>query len=208
MLSFGKIKTKYAILLLTLVFLLAACSPNQNLATPTQSVSIDCESSWTQEITDEQSSLAFSLELQKHQFRTGELIYSALILKNMGSTPIWVNKRMAVNQPLPENQGEIYFVMLSPWGETAQLRAIMDTMGGPEAQDFVLLKSGDVIESMSEGIMYYSFPSLLHQKDGYKFSEGKYCIWAVYHNQTNPGLNGLVWTGKIKTNLVEFEVVK
>jgi hypothetical protein len=189
------------------MFLLAACNPAEITATPTQTVSIDCEAFWKQEKTDETKDLAFFLKLEKTQYKPDELIFSILTLKNVGDALIWVNNRMLVSHDFIENFGEVYFVIIAPWGESAGLDAKISA-GESDAKYFVRLGPNEVVETRSEGIMYYAFASRRGQESSLYFPEGKYCVWAIYHNQTDLGLEDFVWKGKIKSNFVEFEITE
>jgi hypothetical protein len=208
-----KVKQKCFLFLLIVPIIFTACQPAQVTTVPTPTAIVNCKTSWEQERVDDNQNLTFVLELEKYRFvddrlnKREELILSTFTLKNAGSVPIWVNKGMRLNSELPENHGEIYFVLISPWGETAILMAYIDA-NEPKAKNFTLLNPNETIVTESGGIMSYAFLSLLKQNSKITFPKGKYCVWAVYHNQTNPGLDGPVWTGKIKSNLVEFEVVK
>ena len=187
--------------------LLTACALLPKTEVPIETGRVDCEATWLRENADESKDIAFFLKLEKSQFKINEPIFSTLVLKNISSVPLWVNKRMIVNRPSLGDAGEVYFVIISPWGETADLIAKVDAMA-PIAQDFVLLEPQQTIETQSEGIMLYSYLSLWRPERKNIDLHGKYCAWAVYHNQTDPGLDGFVWKGSIKSNYVEFEIIK
>jgi hypothetical protein len=174
---------------------------------PTRTVTVNCEALWGQYQTDKAEDLEFSIRLEKSQYRVDELIFSMLTLKNTGLTPVWVNNRMLVNHDFIEEFGEVYFVITAPWGESAVFSAKVNAEES-DARYFVLLKPGESVETSSDGIMYYAFASRSRQEGSTYFPEGKYCVWAVYHNQTDPSLDGVVWKGKTKSNFVEFEITK
>lgn len=201
-------RKNFILFLVLMLMVIISCMPIQAGIKPTERASMDCEASWKKDQTAETKELVFTISLDKHRYKPDDVILSTLSLRNQGATRIWVNKRMIVNDPSPEDQGEVYFVVLAPWGETAHLVVLIDTMGKPEVQNFVILESGETIEKISEDIMYYSFLSLPDQVRALGYPVGKYCAWAVYHNQTDPGLDGIVWKGKIKSNFVEFEIAK
>ena len=207
-LLFFQQRKKYIPFLVFTLVVMVSCLPIQPVKKPTENASTDCELSWKKDKTDEAKELAFTISLNKHQYKPDDVILSTLSLRNQGATHIWVNERMIVNDPSPEDQGDVYFVILAPWSETAHLMALVDAMGKPETQNFVMLAPGETTEKVSEDIMYYSFSSLPDQVRALGYPVGKYCAWAVYHNQTNPGLDGLVWKGKIKSNFVEFEITE
>jgi hypothetical protein len=209
---------------ITLLFLfLTACQqtqakvmPSPTFAASTPTITVDCQTLWEQqEETNSYRNLNLTMELNKAQFnydklnKREELLVATLALKNMGTTPIWVNKRMGVNDDLDliAKYGELYFVLISPWGETASF-ADMVYAGERDATDFRLLGPNKTGETISADIMSYAFSSLRQQNSRIEFPDGKYSVWAVYHNEVDPGLGGPVWMGKIKSNLVEFEVVK
>jgi hypothetical protein len=187
--------------------LLAACTLSPKTEVPIQTGVVDCEAAWLQENASESKDIAFFLNLEKSRFKINEPIFSTLILKNIGVVPYWVNKRMIINRPSLGDAGEVYFVINSPWGETADLIAKVDAMA-PVVQDFVQLGPQQTIDTQSEGIMLYSYLSTWGSEGKNIDLRGKYCVWAVYHNQADPGLLGQVWKGKIKSNFVEFEITK
>ena len=189
------------------VLLLTACTLSPKTQVPIQTSGVDCKTAWSRENADESKDLAFSINLEKSQFKIDEPIFSTLILKNTEAAPLWVNKRMIVNRSSLEDAGEVYFVINSPWGEMADFIAKVDATA-PVAKDFVLLEPQQTIDVRSEGIMLYSYLSTWGPERKNIDLRGKYCVWAVYHNQTDPGLSGLVWKGKIKSNFVEFEITQ
>ena len=206
---FQQLQIKRLVFCCVVTSLLVACQPVQTATIPTPTIQVDCQTLWEQEKTDEIADLAFSLILEKSQYKPDELVFSTLVLKNIGSVPIWVNNRMLVNHDFIDEVGEVYFVIITPWGEPALLAAMINA-GESEAEYFALLQPNEAVESRSEGIMYYGYLLSGKERSNYPpyFVEGKYCVWAVYHNQTDPALDGIVWKGKIKSNYVEFEVIK
>jgi hypothetical protein len=166
---------------------------------------IDCKSAWEREAVDDPGNLSLALKLGKSRYRLREVIFATLILKNISSVPIWVNNRMVVNRynEFLQDYGEVYFVLVSRDGRSALFGAQVNA-DEAEKKYFIELQPNKQLETVSEGIMYYSFGG-----DGNTgLSEGKYCVWTVYHNQTDPTVNGQVWKGKIKSNMVEFEITK
>ncbi len=205
-------KKKSKIILWILMFLMAcdATKPTTQVTQTAQTSAtntappVQCTSAWKEYKTDDPSNLTLSLELEKTQYQLDELMFSKLVLKNVGTSPLWVNNRMLVNRysPALESLGDIYFEILSiPSGESALFSAYVNTDVATK-QDFVQLEPNEDIEKRLEDIMYYSFGK--EGKTG--FPEGNYCIWAVYHNQTDPDIDGGVWKGKIKSNPIEFEI--
>lgn len=195
---------KKIFLLVAVICFLSACKPEQAMPI----ASVDCEAAWKQEQTDFASDLKFSITLEKSQYKVDEPIIPTLILKNVDTYSFWVNKRMVVNRPSLEEGGEVYFVIIAPWGETAEFIAMVDVFESLCTKDFVFLDPNQAIETQSDGIMSYGFISVLEHADSKNDPSGKYCVWAIYHNQADPGLDGPVWKGKIKSNFVEFEIVK
>lgn len=210
---FQKLRKKCLIFLIVVLIFLTACQPAQTLVAATETTTVDCETSWEQEKTDGNENLTLVLELERLEFnydklnKREELILSTLTLRNVGATPIWVNSRMGVNDNIVPNLGEVYFVLVSPWGESASFVPLVYAEE-PEASDFKLVHPTEAIKTVSAEIMSYAFLSLREQKSKVAYPEGRYCVWAVYHNQADPGLDGPVWKGKIKSNFVEFEVKK
>lgn len=166
----------------------------------------DCASQWKNEETVDIHNLVLTLELDRNRYQKSAPIVSTLVLKNQGTEPLWINKRMLVGERLATITSEVYFEIMSPWGENAELMVKTDA-NIPEEDDFVLLKPLETLESKSDGLQYYSYISFWRSEGRRNNISGEYCAWAVYHNSTLPELDGTVWTGKIKSNYVEYELV-
>jgi hypothetical protein len=195
----------FTILVLLYICILTSCKYKGSNLVPNINNNADCERLWQADITSYATDLDFIISVDKNTYSAGEAIWTNISIINVTSYAIWINKRMIVNRPVKTDAGEIYFNIVAPWGETAIFYSIVDAYP-PELVDYLLLNPGNTFRTRTEGIALYNFPSLIEQRDAKVNFFGKYCVWAIYHNQDNPGLDGFVWKGKLKSNYLEYIV--
>jgi hypothetical protein len=193
--------------MLVIVWIMTACVNTTSETKPTLIKNPDCKKLWQADTTAYSGDLDFQISLDKYTFTAGEYSLTNLEIKNSALFPIWVNRRLIINRPEFGDAGEVYFIIISPWGETAFLNAKVNA-SSPELSDFVLLNPGEVIQVKNEGILLYSYFSFYEPGGDDIDQHGTYCVWAIYHNQSNPGLIGFVWQGAIKSNYFEYQFIK
>lgn len=143
--------------------------------------------------------LSLSLSLNNDTFSLIDNVVATLILKNETEEILAINRRMAPNDLLSiqaENPlGEVAFVIKDPNGMTLDFNARVN-MRFPREVDFAQL-APDKFIAFSYDLSTYYIPLN---------SLGKYSIQAIYHNEAKPDNIEPVFTGKIFSNIIYFEV--
>jgi hypothetical protein len=137
--------------------------------------------------------LKLVLTLDEERIALGQPIHGKLSLQNGGDDPLLVNSRLTINKSFaPAPFREVYLTLNDPSGKPVEFMLKIN-IGEPRPNDFSELAPGDYAEKEFDLDMYY----LLEQP-------GSYSLQAVYENHAEPGDGRKAWTGKVKSDPVEF----
>ena len=139
-----------------------------------------------------QGPLSLTISLDKEEYQMGEPIECTLVLGNISEQSLTVNKRLLVNYDVTFPH-EVLFEIKGPDNKPLEFIPIIKA-GLPEVEDFISLLPREFIMKIYQLERYFSFSK-----------KGKYTVQAIYENYHQP--SGLkVWTGSIKSNIVEIKV--
>ena len=151
------------------------------------------------ELPGRHKELGLSLSLNRDSFSSGDNVIATLVLRNETDNMMTVNKRMAPNNLIiiqsDDPLGEIAFIITNPDGKVVDFNARVN-MRFPREVDFAQL-APDKFIAFSYNLSTYYKPL---------DSLGKYSIQAIYHNEAKLDNIEPVFTGKIFSNIVYFEV--
>ena len=137
--------------------------------------------------------LKLALTLDEERITLGQPIHGKLSLKNAGDDPQLVNSRLTINKSFaPAAFREVYFTLNDSSGKPVDFMLKIN-IGGPQPNDFRELAPGESAEREFDLDMYY----MLEQP-------GAYSLQAFYENHAEPGDGREAWTGKVKSDPVEF----
>jgi hypothetical protein len=144
--------------------------------------------------------LVFRVHCVREEYSLGENIFLSFSLENKSSGPFHVNKRLALNaENTPPSAREVYLNVISPSDGALPFLAFIE-VGYVTKGSFALLEPGAQIYSEDEILLnqYYEIRA-----------SGKYIIEGTYENYSGVEFHyNNVWTGKVKSQPVEFEVVE
>jgi hypothetical protein len=140
--------------------------------------------------------LKLALTLDQERIALGQPIHGKLSLQNAGDAPQLVNCRLTINKSFaPAVFREVYFTLNDPSGKPVDFMLKIN-IGEPRADDFRELAAGESAETEFDLDMYY----MLEQP-------GTYSLQANYENHAQPDDGREAWTGKVKSDPVEFALV-
>ncbi len=126
---------------------------------------------------------------------TGTLSYPAdpsdsiiecyVYLKNVGSSPITMNKQFATER-------DLIFIIISPTGDTLPFNAVIEALSDPSSEDIETLLPGKATGKFIDLRPYYRFEQT-----------GTYSIRARYKNLSKVG-GWDVWLGQLLSNQVDI----
>lgn len=139
--------------------------------------------------------LKLALTLEAERFTVGQTIPAELVLQNAGDEPVLVNSRLTINKAFaPAPYREVYFVLDDPSGNPVDF-LLKINIGEPQGDDFKELQPGETVERAFDLDMYYALEQ-----------PGTYSLQAIYENHAEPDDGRKVWTGKVKSDPVSFEI--
>jgi len=119
--------------------------------------------------------LSFEISLPKTQFAVGEPIPLTMVLRNVSSETLTVNKRLMVNDAQARSPfRDVTLHIKTPLGDEAAFRFDIG-VGFPGPDDFVKLAPGETFEKSVNMTDWYALDA-----------EGRYEVTAVYQNSV-PG---------------------
>ncbi|MBE0477680.1 hypothetical protein IBX65_00980 [Candidatus Aerophobetes bacterium] len=143
--------------------------------------------------TEKSNDLILGISTDKESYAKGDPVYCTLMLVNVGTQPIVVNKRLAINRDalFPH---EVLFYVTGPEGKLLNFIPMVTVSIYPKLEEFTTLYPSRFVRRTLELSEFFSLEK-----------EGKYTIQAVYENYYEPA-GMMVWQGKIASNKVEIEV--
>lgn len=144
--------------------------------------------------------MEFTISCDKTEsYKTQDPIKITFTLKNIGTAPVYVNKRFFLG---PEedliNDREVFLSVTSPSGQKLPYKFSYKT-GFPKADYFALLSPGE--EAVSE------YPRNIN--GSFEFNEpGEYKITAVYQNAYGPEIGIDAFKNRIESNAVTVNISK
>ena len=150
--------------------------------------------------SEKMNNLLFKVYCGREKYHLGEDIYVTFSIENRDTISLVVKKRLALNaEDTPESAREVFLNLTSPNGINLAFLGFIE-VGYTTKESFALLEPGDIIYSADRYLLnrYYDI-SLT----------GEYRIDGTYENYSGPEFGYRnVWTGKAKSEPVEFEVVE
>jgi hypothetical protein len=140
--------------------------------------------------SDRRFGLALTLAREKPSLAPGEVLRCTVVLQNQSGSPLWVNRRLAVNHPVsPPHLREVDFLIQDDQGRVAEFIAKV-RIGLPQPEDFEELAPGKSIERSFDLTLYYALESGV-----------EYEVQAVYENYFIPEnlRDAPVWTGRLSS---------
>ncbi len=148
--------------------------------------------------------LRFELVFAKTAFTVDEPVTCNMLLTNISTEPLLVNKRFLVNLPFPSPH-EVYFLITDESGRQLHFQLLIRA-GNPEPGDFTTLAPGD---SVGTQILYR-----VVDPPGYDLSSafdlarpGSYTVMAVYENRTVPEATK-AWTGRLESDATTITIAE
>lgn len=142
---------------------------------------------------EKNSSLILGICTDKDAYIKGEPVYCTLMLGNVGTQPVVINKRLVMHSD-PLFPHEVLFYIKDPEGKLLNFIPLVSVSISPTKEDLITLNPSGFIRKTWNLAEFFSFEK-----------EGKYTIQATYENYYQPeGMK--VWKGKIISNKVEIEV--
>jgi len=138
--------------------------------------------------------LNLTIATDKNLYTSAESIKCTLALRNISKRTLTVNERLLLNYDATFPH-EVLFNIIAPDGKLLELIPIIKA-SLPKPRDFTTLAPSKFLMKTFELTQYFSFAQ-----------QGKYRIQAVYENHHQPE-NMVVWTGNIKSNLTEIEIIR
>jgi len=113
------------------------------------------------------------LRFDRTAFGPGDPVWTQAVLRNAGTAPLFVNKRLLLNAPsAPEPFRELELSVVAPDGRRLPFLCLV-LAGRPRREDYALLASGEEIGVRFELAEYYDFAG-----------EGTYRVQAFYSDGT------------------------
>ena len=115
--------------------------------------------------------LSFEISLPKTQFAVGEPIPLTMVLRNVSSEPLTVNKRLLVNDASARSAfRDVTLHIRTPSGDEAAFGFLIN-VGFPRPEDFTKLAPGEAFEKSLDISRWYRLDAA-----------GEYDLKAVYQN--------------------------
>jgi hypothetical protein len=136
--------------------------------------------------------LVFEMTMLRSRYSAGEPVHVRFQLLNLGSDPVIVNGRLAINEP--NRVGEIWLQGRGPDGRALPFIADVN-VGEPPAAEFATLPPSRLIGRHYDASRYLLFAQ-----------PGDYELMATYHNRWAgvEGVSSVAWTGELRAKPLTF----